>query len=197
MSFKSDKEYWTKRYHNEQTAWDLGEISAPLKAYIDQLENKKIKILIPGAGNAYEAAYFFEKGFKNTFVLDISEVPLESFKRRNPNFPQVQLIQGDFFKLEDSFDLIIEQTFFCALDPALRSSYVKHMHHLLKDDGKLVGVLFDFPLTEKGPPFGGNAEGYAKSFEKYFEIVSLERAYNSVSSREGKELFVNFVKKTE
>jgi len=56
--------YWENRYQNQQTGWDIGEISSPLKAYIDQLEDKSIKILIPGAGNAYEAEYLFLNGFK-------------------------------------------------------------------------------------------------------------------------------------
>ena len=38
--------YWTNRYETASTGWDLGETSMPLKTYIDQLENKKIRILI-------------------------------------------------------------------------------------------------------------------------------------------------------
>ena len=56
---------WDNRYLNNDIAWDLGEVSPPLKAYFDQLTNKEIKILIPGGGNSYEAAYLFEKGFEN------------------------------------------------------------------------------------------------------------------------------------
>jgi methyl halide transferase len=54
---KDTENYWTNRYETASTGWDLGEPSMPLKTYIDQLENTAIKILIPGAGNAYEAEY--------------------------------------------------------------------------------------------------------------------------------------------
>ncbi|MFS4468005.1 hypothetical protein [Maribacter sp. 2210JD10-5] len=50
---QNEENYWTKRYHEEETGWDIGYPSTPLKAYIDQLEDKMISILIPGAGNAY------------------------------------------------------------------------------------------------------------------------------------------------
>ena len=32
---------WDNRYLNNDIGWDLGEISTPLKVYIDQLENKE------------------------------------------------------------------------------------------------------------------------------------------------------------
>ena len=60
-------EFWTQRYEQNQTGWDIGEISRPLKEYIDQLEDKNLKILIPGAGNAYEAEYLFKQGFTSYF----------------------------------------------------------------------------------------------------------------------------------
>jgi hypothetical protein len=47
------KEYWENRYINQEIGWDVGEITTPLKTYIDQLENKKLRILIPGGGNSY------------------------------------------------------------------------------------------------------------------------------------------------
>ena len=58
-----DKEYWENRYAGNQTGWDAGEITTPLKEYFDQIKDKPKAILIPGAGNAYEAAYLFENGF--------------------------------------------------------------------------------------------------------------------------------------
>ncbi len=45
--------YWDNRYEDKNTGWDVGDITTPLKKYIDQLKNKDISILIPGCGNAY------------------------------------------------------------------------------------------------------------------------------------------------
>jgi thiopurine S-methyltransferase len=189
--------YWENRYVDNQTGWDLGEISPPLKSYFDQLNNRSLKILIPGAGNAYEAEYLFAKGFKNVFVLDIAKQPLLNLKDRLPNFPESQLINKDFFEFTDQFDLIIEQTFFCALPPELRQQYVLKMHNLLKLGGSLAGLLFDFPLTEKGPPFGGSEEEYIKHFDDLFTLKVLEKSYNSHESRIGKEFFFKVIKTYE
>ena len=62
------EEYWSKRYEEGQTGWDIGYPSTPIKTYIDQIKDKNLRILIPGAGNAYEAEYIFKEGFKNVFV---------------------------------------------------------------------------------------------------------------------------------
>jgi thiopurine S-methyltransferase len=190
---KLNKEFWEQRYEQEDVGWDIGHISTPLKAYIDQLTNMNLKILIPGAGNAYELQYLVEKGFTNVFVIDIARQPLEHIKKRMPDFPEHQILEGNFFDLAlNNFDLILEQTFFCALDPGLRPAYVKKMKQLLKPHGKLAGLLFNFPLTESGPPFGGSVTEYKSLFKAHFKIKTLETAWNSIKPRADKELFFIF-----
>ncbi len=182
--------YWNHRYLTDDFAWDLGDVSAPLKAYIEQLDNKDLKILIPGAGNSYEAEFLFNKGFKNVFVLDFAEAPLQNIKNRIPDFPSNQLIQQDFFEHQGQYDLIIEQTFFCAINPTLRKKYVERMKALLKPQGKLVGLLFNDVLNTDKPPFGGNSAEYQTLFSPFFDIKLMQTAYNSIKPREGRELFV-------
>ncbi len=186
--------FWDNRYKNKDTGWDLGEISPPLKAYFDQLTNKDLKILIPGGGNSYEAEYLYNKGFKNVFVVDLSKTALTNLKKRLPLFPTNQLIHENFFALKMTFNLIIEQTFFCAINPNLRPEYAKKASNLLEENGKITGVLFNAPLNNNKPPFGGNKAEYEKYFKPYFNNSIMETAYNSHQSRIGKELFVKLEK---
>ena len=86
-----DKDYWSTRYQENQTSWDVGEITTPLKNYFDQLTNKDLKILIPGAGNGYEVEYLFNNGFTNVTVIDLSELPLQNLLTRIPEFPKEKL----------------------------------------------------------------------------------------------------------
>jgi hypothetical protein len=69
------------------------------------------------------------------------------------------------------------------------------MHNLLSESGKISGLLFNFPLTEEGPPFGGSQEEYVNLFSNRFSIKTLELAYNSIKPRANKELFFTFEKK--
>ncbi len=194
MMTKLNKEYWENRYENNDAGWDIGHISTPLKEYIDQLENKEIKILIPGAGNAFELDYLIEKGFQNVFVIDYAQHPINAIIKRNKSLEK-HLICNDFFNHSETYDLILEQTFFCALQPNLREKYVSQMHNLLSEKGKIAGLLFNFPLTEVGPPFGGSYEEYINLFSEKFIIKTLESAYNSIKPRANKELFFTFEKK--
>lgn len=195
MTMKLTKNYWEERYLKGEIGWNVGYITTPIKEYIDQLTDNNIKILIPGAGNGYEFEYLIYKGLKNSFVVDYAETPLENIKKRIPDLDNNQIINADFFELEGKYDLIIEQTFFCALNPELRIEYVKKMKSLLNPKGKIVGLLFQFPLTTEGPPFGGSIEEYTVIFGNDFTINTMETASNSIKARAGKELFIIFEKK--
>ena len=194
---KVNAEFWNELWLKGETGWDMGSPSTPLKTYIDSLENNELKILIPGCGNAYEAEYLFKKGFQNVFVVDYAANAIEKFSKRVPDFPKEQLICADFFELrENEFELIIEQTFFCAIDPSLRNRYAEKMHELLAENGRLVGLLFNDPkLNLESPPFRGNEEEYRKIFDPLFAIKKMEPCYNSISPRAGRELFINFSRK--
>lgn len=191
-----DKDYWNDRYENQQTGWDLGAISTPLKEYADQLADKNIAILIPGCGNAYEAEYLLNQGFGNITLVDIAPAAVTAVKTKLKEFDgqQLHVICGDFFELEQTFDLIIEQTFFCALQPELRDAYANKMFDLLNKNGKLAGVLFNKDF-DGGPPFGGSKEEYLDLFSTKFDIKTMEDCYNSITPRAGSELFFILSKK--
>ena len=158
---------------------------------MDQIEDKDAKILIPGCGSAHEATYLHEQGFKNVYICDWAEAPLLDFAAKIPDFPKEHLLHSDFFKLEEhDFDYIIEQTFFCALPPNLRQAYATKTSAMLKKGGKLSGLLFSFPLTTEGPPFGGSKAEYLTYFQAQFSKIQMEPCYNSIKPRAGAELFV-------
>lgn len=196
MSLPSlDSSYWNNRYSDGNTGWDLGAPSTPLKTYFDQLENKEMKILIPGCGHAWEAEYLHQLGFSNVYIIDLAPQAIKTFLNRVSDFPEKHVIQGDFFHLEEQFDMIVEQTFFCAINPSLRSAYVKKACNLLHEKGRLVGLLFDFEFGNNHPPFGGSKREYVELFQEWFFIKHFDTAYNSITPRAGKELFVNLRKR--
>ena len=180
-------EYWNHRYMHGHTGWDLGQVSPPMKNIIDQLPAKDLRILIPGAGNAYEAKYLADNGFTNIAVVDISDVLVNMLKEKFAPYPSIRFFNADFFDFFGTFDVILEQTFFCALIPSLRVDYVFKMHDLLHDNGILSGVLFDRQF-EGGPPFGGNVEEYITLLKKKFSIERMEPCLNSIPARQGTEV---------
>ena len=189
-----NKKFWNDKYLKKEHSWDVGHITTPLKEYFNQMEDKKLRILIPGGGNSYEAEYLHQQGFKNVTVIDLAKPPLENILKRVPDFPERNLIQGDFFDLDKEYDLVIEQTFFCAINPELRKKYVAKMYEILAENGRIAGLMFNAPLNGDKPPFGGNTDEYRNLFQDKFEIKTIEIAHNSIESRAGREVFINFIK---
>ena len=194
-----DSAYWQGRYATGRDDWDTHTITPPLRAYFDQLDvAHQPRILIPGAGRAYEAEYLRERDFQQVFVADIAPEALAALAARVPDFPADHLLLADFFALPNDppFDLIVEQTFFCALNPALRPAYARQCAALLRPGGTLMGLLFDtdFGSVEE-PPFGGSKEEYRTYFAPYFEFRHFETATNSLQPRQGRELFICLKKK--
>ncbi len=184
-----DENYWSDRYKTGKTGWNIGFASDPILQYLDQIENKALEILFPGAGNAYEVEEAMKLGFSSVHLLDYAEEPIQNFSLRNPDFPKSFIHLENFFEHEGRYDLIIEQTFFCALDPMMRSDYMLKMKSLLRPGAKLVGVLFNRNFDFLGPPFGGVKEEYQELFEQHFKIELLAPCYNSIPERLGSELF--------
>lgn len=188
-------QYWNDRWKNGETAWDIGYASPAIVAFIETLTSKNVRILIPGCGNAYEAEYLHSQGFTDVTVVDFAAEALAQFAKRVPNFPKEHLVQSDFFLIENrNYDVVLEQTFFCALDPSLRTRYVSKMHEVLKENGVLGGLFFDDPIGGSTPPFGATTEEYLSFFGDHFSIRILERCTNSIVPRAGRELWFEFVK---
>lgn len=188
MKINLDAKYWNGRYVENTHRWDIGYPSPAITNYFDKIEDKEVRILIPGCGSAYEGEYLIKQGFNNVTLLDVAEEAKKRFLERVPNFQNFHL--GEFFDYKGEFDFIIEQTFFCALDPALRDNYVSKMKSLLKKEGKLVGLLFNDSLYTEHPPFGGYKDDYVQLFAPYFSSVSMEVTDESIKERLGRELFI-------
>jgi hypothetical protein len=189
-----DQEYWDKQYTSNSTGWDLGKVSPPIKEYIDTLKDKNISILIPGCGNSHEAEYLFSQGFTNITLIDIAPTLVEKLQKKFMEHPNLKIVLGDFFAHQGKYDLIIEQTFFCALLPAMRQNYVLKMHNILEEKGLLVGLLFN-KTFESGPPFGGSKNEYEQLFKDYFNFKIMETCHNSIAPRANSELFIEFKRK--
>jgi SAM-dependent methyltransferase len=188
-----DQNYWDTQYKSNAIGWDLGQISPAIKLYIDTLADKNSAILIPGCGNTYEAEYLLEKGFTNITVIDIAPTLVENLKSKFKNNHNIKVLLGDFFNHEGNYNLIIEQTFFCALPPSMRQNYVCKMHQLLSNNGKLIGLLFNRNF-DVNPPFGGSKDEYEQLFHAAFYFSKLEVSKNSNPKRFDSELFFEFEK---
>ncbi|MBL7811553.1 MAG: methyltransferase domain-containing protein [Bacteroidetes bacterium] len=189
-----DAAFWQQRYQTGDTGWDLGAPSPPMVSFADTLSDTSVRILIPGCGNAWEAEYLLEKGCKNVTLIDIAEGAVQTLREKFAGHPAVHVVHGDFFEHKGEYDLILEQTFFCALDPVLRPAYVKQAARLLSPGGRICGLLFNVEFPFQGPPFGGTLSEYESLFQTAFDF-SFSPCLDSHPKRAGQEFWVEIHKK--
>lgn len=183
--------YWNQRYTEADTPWDLGYASPALMEHVKHHVDKEKRILIPGAGHAYEIGELWNLGYHNIYVCDWSPKAIETAQKQQPEVPTDHFLCMDFFQLDHPFDLILEQTFFCALPPRLREQYVQKVAQLLTpNDGYLAGVFFNRSFEKEGPPFGGTTAQYEYLFQLYFDKVTTGPSPHSISPRKDHEVWL-------
>lgn len=151
-----DVEFWSSRYREGRTPWDLGDVSTPVRMMVERWFPAQGHVLIPGCGRGHEALFLAKQGYQVT-ALDLAPEPLEDLRSRAAEQAlALQIRQGNMFdapaELDGAFDVFLEQTCLCALDPSLRGSYEALAHRMLKPGGQVLGVLMRVP-REGGPPY--------------------------------------------
>lgn len=193
------QEDWQRHYDEGDLGWDLGQVAPP---FIKLFESKTIlpgKTLIPGCGRGHEVIYLAENGFEVTAV-DYSPGAVNHLKStvQERNL-KCEVLHMDFFGIDSAhngiYDLLIEQTFFCAISPEQRSFYVSTVARALKKGGMLAGLFYHTGEEEGGPPFNTTREDIKKYFSDSFEIRQLSKAEDSAEQRKNKEWLAILIKK--
>ena len=192
------QEDWQQHYDEDDLGWDLGQVAPP---FVNLFESKIIfpgKTLVPGCGRGHEVIFLAENGFEVTAV----DFSLGAINHLKPTVQErklkCEILHMNFFEMDavhnGTFDMVIEQTFFCAISPEQRTSYVSTVARALKQGGMLAG-LFYHTGEEGGPPFNTTREDIVKYFSDSFEIRQLTKAEDSAERRKNKEWLVILVKK--
>lgn len=188
----SDSKFWTNRYVENRTEWDLNEPSPSLVWSLQKFKFPKMRVAVLGCGVGHDANYFASLGHK-TVGFDFSPeaiVKAESLYGKNEN---LTFVTQDIFNLDEQyleqFDLVFDHTLFCAIDPDNRSDLVHVWRKLLADQGQLLGVFFTMPNMD-GPPYGATEAEIKDRLGLYFRNDFWMRSRSSITRRLGKELIV-------
>jgi SAM-dependent methyltransferase len=182
--------FWGARYRSGDMGWDLGVPSPPFVRLDRAGIIAPCRVAVPGCGRGWEVAYLAERGYQVTGI-DFSPEAIQATRERLAEAGvEAELVRGDLFDLpgdlEAAFDLVLEQTCFCAIDPVRRPEYVQAAHRLLAPGGRLIG-LFYACKGEGGPPFATGPDEVRTLFKERFEIRSLAVTPHSHPRRQGEE----------
>ncbi len=136
-------EFWQQRFEKNETAWDRGQPSPQLMAWLDGGELQPCRIAVPGCGTGWEVSELARRGFEVT-GLDYTAAAVEKTRALlQSQGLKATVIQADVlaFQPPHPFDAIYEQTCLCAIHPEYWLAYAQQLHRWLTPGGSL-WVLF-------------------------------------------------------
>jgi SAM-dependent methyltransferase len=181
----SKPEFWESRYRDNLIPWDAGKVPATLKDYVSGM-SPGARILIPGCGSGYEAAYLAGRGF-DVLAIDFSPAAVAT-ARKNLGALANLVRLADFFNFTSGppFDVIYERAFLCALPRKMWAGYAARCAELLKPAGLIAGFFF-FADTPKGPPFGTSPSELEELMQPGFERIDDRPVADSIEVFAGRE----------
>lgn len=198
-------EYWDDAYRGERDGWDMG---TPTPVFVDIVERygmdfrpldgpdfaalgRPPRALVPCSGRGYDALLLAENGWDVTAV-DFSAEPLRWLHaERTKRGIEMQVLQADMFPLGEQypahFDLLLEYTCVCAIEPLRRGEFLRFAADTLQPDGILLALLFPVDGRPGGPPFSIDVEEFKREAGEHFLLKHESTPETSVKPRLGKE----------
>lgn len=187
-----ESSFWEDLYKKDQTGWEMNQPSPVFVDMLPRLKMPRSRILVLGCGSAQDAAYFAREGHRVTAV-DFSPTAIKKAKAQFGHIENLTFQIADAFALpasfRGSFDMIVEHTFYCAIDPNRRDELIKTWRQCLTDQGQVIGVFFAME-RKFAPPFGGTEWELRQRLKDHFQFLFWGRWHQSIDGRYGKELFV-------
>ncbi|KAK4801853.1 hypothetical protein SAY86_000056 [Trapa natans] len=183
---------WEKCWEEGVTPWDLGK-PTPVLEHLHQIGAlPKGRALVPGCGTGYDVTAI---ACPERFVvgLDISDVAIKKAVEVSyalPNAKYFTFLKEDFFTWQPSelFDLIFDYTFFCAINPEMRSAWAQQMAKLLKPNGELITLMFPVADHAGGPPYKVSVSDYEEVLSPLdFKATFIADNELAVAPRQGRE----------
>lgn len=108
----------------------------------------------------------------------------------SPNAKYLTFLKADFFAWHptEMFDLIFDYTFFCAIEPSMRSAWGRKIRDILKSDGELITLMFPFGDHVGGPPYKTSIADYEEVLHPLgFRATSIVDNELAIEPRKGRE----------
>ncbi|MBO6798234.1 methyltransferase domain-containing protein [Maricaulis sp.] len=151
---------WEQRFQENSTPWERSRLHPVISDWASAgVFQPGSRVLIPGCGRSPELVHLTSLGLKVT-GFDLSETAIGWQRERlEERGLDAELIAGDAFTWAPShpIDLIYEQTFLCAIPPALRETYEACAYRWLKPGGGFL-ALFMQKTERGGPPYACSLE---------------------------------------
>ncbi len=190
-------EYWSDRYQQGKDGWELKGPSPVIVEGVPAILEKHVSIknvIVPGCGRGHDAHWLASQGNWDVVGLDFAPEAVAAARTLYETDLEVAqrlgYEQADVFAYAKDnpgrFDLWVDHTFLCAIDPKMRDRYMQAAANCTKMGGYFVGVIFATGKTS-GPPWHCDPTEIADLAQPYFEVHSITKSEASVANRQGRE----------
>lgn len=199
-------DYWSARYRRGDTPWDLGQETPAFVALLKRfdfpkpIDGYRPRVAVPGCGYGHDALLFAEHGYQVT-AIDFAPEPLEYLRSMaRLRGVELEILCADVFTLSTThracFDVVLEYTCYCAIDPRRRQEYAHVIAAILKPKGILAGLFFPLDDIERTqPPFTVHESEIREQFGAAgLVLISSEVPLESHPARAGRERLMLFQK---
>ncbi|PON46720.1 TPMT family [Parasponia andersonii] len=185
---------WEQCWQQGLTPWDLG-TPTPILVHLHRTGSlPKGRALVPGCGTGYDVVAIASPQ-RYVIGLDISGQAINKalqLTSSQPKSSHFTFLRADFFTWHPThlFDLIFDYTFFCAIEPHLRSAWAEKVGDILKPDGELITLMFPIGdhVSVGGPPYKVSVSDYEKVLHPMgFNAISIVDNELAVGPRKGRE----------
>jgi len=191
----SEAAYWETAYGEARDGWELGKATPPIVRALRSLPPGE-SALVMGCGRGHEARAAAAAGWGRVVGVDFAE----SARREAERLTGAELASRLEWRTQDlfdlrrtdagAFDLVIEHTSFCAIDPARRAEWMAVVRSVLAPGGKLLGLFYTHGRPG-GPPFGATVAEVREALRRAsLRVEHDEVPDDSIERRRGDELLV-------
>ncbi|CAG9335385.1 ECE2 [Blepharisma stoltei] len=155
-----NKEYWERRYENEETYdWLLRypQVKEDISPYITPED----KILVLGCGNSKFSEDLYLDGYRNITNIDISQIVIDKMQEKHQDKPEMRWLVMNMLNMTfnpEEFDVVIDKATMDVLqcdiedvwDPSDEvksriSQFYQNVYQVLKNQKHLLQISFDQP----------------------------------------------------
>jgi SAM-dependent methyltransferase len=192
MDDVSDPKFWDAAYDEKRDGWELGDVAPPIARALREMRGPG-RAIVFGCGRGHEVRAAARAGF-DVVGVDFAAQPIEDAARMTPAdlAKHVTWRRADIFAQGDegTFDLLVEHTSYCAIDPKRRDEWIRVARKVLKPGGTLLGLFYAHDRPG-GPPYATTREDARAALERNgFRIERAETPEDSIERRRGNEFLV-------
>jgi len=185
-------EFWEQRWHEGSIGFHLSEVNPYLVKYWPYLNVAKgATVLVPMCGKSLDMMWFVSQGL-NVLGVECSQKAIKAFSdeqklnlqaRQHKKFvahhsPQLQMLEGDFFHLDEedltNVSAIYDRASLVALPEEMRRQYVELLAENLPQHVSILLVTIEYQQRlMSGPPFSVSSEEVNQLYKPHFSVENL------------------------